>query len=558
MWILLALLAPAGAYTVVPHTFPDQPDAADGVLRARACASDYWSTNLCLNMCLAHVGIPCLYTTPHNCWDDSAILDYCPSLELWRCGDHCTVPEDPNPSAIGFPKDLLVNITAFCAAPEDDPGLCPSPRDYRFSAAYCHSGLRPGCCTTYACSNNYCGSKGVCVEDDGGPWCVCDERHYGDRCQYTRTCAGTGNHCVGDSCVDDLDAPSGFRCECPDGWTGDDCGTEVDDCAPDPCLNNGTCVDLGSAYLCQCPTGWVGARCESKTACGAGEYADDDGACAACDPSCLLCSGPAVDACLACADPEMVVSGGLCLLGCGYGYVPSEGAACELVEQKQFYWGVGALLLAYVLVALVYGVLRWLSPRADNLAWVAFSISSIDAGTDVAFALSLLGTQFHALFHASVAIIGAALACNLAVALYLFVRASREERVRQWLEQHYFVAGAATLLSAVNVEALRLFNSGILDLRFLDAGFTDRTLERIKLASTVSILLEDLPQMVLQLYIFVVSPSIDPILVIAFVGSFVAFAFGCLSRFYLFMAVARRERGRKVPSQEDVQMRAAA
>ena len=35
-----------------------------------------------------------------------------------------------------------------------------------------------------------------------------------------------------------------FNCNCTDGYTGDTCGTEINECASNPCQNGGTCVDL--------------------------------------------------------------------------------------------------------------------------------------------------------------------------------------------------------------------------------------------------------------------------------------------------------------------------
>ena len=43
-------------------------------------------------------------------------------------------------------------------------------------------------------------------------------------------------------------------------------GTEatIDDCAPNPCQNGGTCTDGVNEYICSCATGWIGPQCSSK------------------------------------------------------------------------------------------------------------------------------------------------------------------------------------------------------------------------------------------------------------------------------------------------------
>lgn len=40
--------------------------------------------------------------------------------------------------------------------------------------------------------------------------------------------------------------------------------TDIDDCAINPCLNNGTCVDLVNDYNCSCADGFSGRNCSVK------------------------------------------------------------------------------------------------------------------------------------------------------------------------------------------------------------------------------------------------------------------------------------------------------
>jgi hypothetical protein len=51
-------------------------------------------------------------------------------------------------------------------------------------------------------------------------------------------------------------------CECPAGFSGALCETNVNDCPADACENGGTCVDGVGSYSCACPAGFAGARCE--------------------------------------------------------------------------------------------------------------------------------------------------------------------------------------------------------------------------------------------------------------------------------------------------------
>lgn len=40
--------------------------------------------------------------------------------------------------------------------------------------------------------------------------------------------------------------------------------TDIDDCLPNPCKNNGTCTDLVNDYQCDCVAGFNGNNCENS------------------------------------------------------------------------------------------------------------------------------------------------------------------------------------------------------------------------------------------------------------------------------------------------------
>jgi len=55
---------------------------------------------------------------------------------------------------------------------------------------------------------------------------------------------------------------SSFECTCRQGYTGLTCSTNINECASQPCQNNGRCLDLVNGFACQCSGFFVGARCE--------------------------------------------------------------------------------------------------------------------------------------------------------------------------------------------------------------------------------------------------------------------------------------------------------
>ena len=51
-----------------------------------------------------------------------------------------------------------------------------------------------------------------------------------------------------------------YACQCEPGWKGLNCDEEHDECQSSPCMNNATCTRQGDTFLCQCPDGFSGKR----------------------------------------------------------------------------------------------------------------------------------------------------------------------------------------------------------------------------------------------------------------------------------------------------------
>ena len=91
-------------------------------------------------------------------------------------------------------------------------------------------------------------------------------------------CSGTGHdgincekdidECLSDPCQNDgkcVNEIGKFACECQDGWEGDLCESDIDNCLPsNPCQNNGKCLDSGTnSFACECQQLWEGPTCET-------------------------------------------------------------------------------------------------------------------------------------------------------------------------------------------------------------------------------------------------------------------------------------------------------
>ena len=127
-----------------------------------------------------------------------------------------------------------------------------------------HVNQRPALRITYTtpdnhCSPNPCQHGGACVNAAEGFTCECPAGYGGNACQ-TNVDDCAPNPCQhGGTCADSV---AGYACTCAAGYAGLDCETNVDDCAPNPCQHGGVCTDGIADHTCACAAGYGGVECQ--------------------------------------------------------------------------------------------------------------------------------------------------------------------------------------------------------------------------------------------------------------------------------------------------------
>lgn len=71
-----------------------------------------------------------------------------------------------------------------------------------------------------------------------------------DECQLMPNACQNGGTCHNNH--------GGYNCVCVNGWTGEDCSENIDDCAMAACFQGATCHDRVASFYCECPHGRTG------------------------------------------------------------------------------------------------------------------------------------------------------------------------------------------------------------------------------------------------------------------------------------------------------------
>ena len=72
---------------------------------------------------------------------------------------------------------------------------------------------------------------------------------------------------------------AGHKCSCLQGWAGEDCSIDVDECNISPCYNGGVCINLPGSFICLCGDYWTGNRCEQDIADCNTTFCKNNGTC---------------------------------------------------------------------------------------------------------------------------------------------------------------------------------------------------------------------------------------------------------------------------------------
>ncbi|XP_078375736.1 uncharacterized protein LOC144659170 [Oculina patagonica] len=130
------------------------------------------------------------------------------------------------------------------------------------------------------CAVNPCKNEGQCLPIAGDEFiCKCREGFFGDTCEKDIDECLTSEPCLnGATCENE---PGSYTCTCPPGHSGKNCEKDIDECLSfNPCLNGATCVNSHGSYTCKCPPGYDGQHCgKDVNECVTMKPCQNEGAC---------------------------------------------------------------------------------------------------------------------------------------------------------------------------------------------------------------------------------------------------------------------------------------
>ncbi|KAG9295830.1 hypothetical protein G9A89_009059 [Geosiphon pyriformis] len=190
---------------------------------------------------------------------------------------------------------------------------------------------------------------------------------------------------------------------------------------------------------------------------------------------------------------------------------------------------VGVLLLALIII---FFWARWKFPEGKNFIIFGQTLLFVDLGLDIAFILRN-GKDIPILFIPSLVILISSVTFNSALAVYILSYEIRKNpECHQWFRNYTKPASLLTILASADIEALNLFSSRFAGLKIFEAPFSKYIQKLIFWGSFCNLFIEDIPQLIIQIFYYQSSVAYDNIPFLTLITSSISVICNLIGRGY--------------------------
>ncbi|CAG8572251.1 7568_t:CDS:10 [Diversispora eburnea] len=194
-----------------------------------------------------------------------------------------------------------------------------------------------------------------------------------------------------------------------------------------------------------------------------------------------------------------------------YGFKPNQN-----LWDKYKWKFLGVILILAILVVL-FLIAQKMESKGRNIAVLQLGLIIFDFVMDVLF-VSKNGKVIKELYIPSVLFVTIPIGINAIWAFYIISDENKSKNFLNWFTQHEKAASIFTILSSADIETLRILYSNLAGFKFFQAPISTKGKNRIFWASCITIFIEDIPQVIIQLvyhFSVVTYDDIIPILALA-------------------------------------------
>ncbi|RHZ82430.1 hypothetical protein Glove_109g149 [Diversispora epigaea] len=200
----------------------------------------------------------------------------------------------------------------------------------------------------------------------------------------------------------------------------------------------------------------------------------------------------------------------------------------------EYAWRFLGVILALVILVVLFLIAEKMESKGHNVAILQLGLIIFDFIMDVLF-VSQNGKVIEVLYIPSVIFLTVPIGINTIWAFHIISYENKSKAFLDWFSQHEKVASVFTVLSSADIEALRILHSNLAGFKFFQAPISTKGKNKIFWVSCLTIFVEDIPQLIIQLLYNHSVVTYDIIPLLALVSSCISLLINIIGR--LFQAI---------------------